>query len=110
LPNMPLPGTRQGGQLYDLMRDKHGITGAEMNALYTLAGFVGPKFIELNQAEGAASLGMRLKKIRAIHKEAIAKAARGELRYGTPDYDKLIDRITSLNEKMQEEMSDEMEP
>ena len=110
LPNMPLPGTRQGGQLYDLMRDKHGITGAEMNALYTLAGFVGPRFIELDQAEGAASLGMRLKKIRAIHKEAIAKAARGELRYGTPDYDKLIDRITSLNEKMQEEMSDEMEP
>lgn len=95
-PNIPLPLNRQGDKVYDLIRNKHGITGDEMDWGTTVLQMVGPKVYAINQQEAAAKLGLQIRGIVRDYRTAMVKAARDEMRYEAPDYDAMHEKQAQL--------------
>lgn len=103
-PNMPLPYNRQGDKLSDLLREKHGISGSEVEWGWPLLNMVGPKVFELDDKERSAQIGVQQRAILGEYRRAIRKLALDENRYANPNHDKVIEQQADLIARMMKEM------
>lgn len=103
-PNVPLPFNRQGDKVYDLLREKHGVTGSEMEWGSTILNMVGPKIVPLDMREREAQAGMAIAGIVHSYQSAMRKLALNEGRYGSPDMESVHEKQAKLVADMLEKI------
>jgi hypothetical protein len=99
-PNIPLPLNRGGEKVYDLWREKHGITGSELDWGTNMLQMVGPKMVAIDVAERQTLQAREMVRISKDFRAGISRLARDEMRYANPDYEKIQDKQAQLIEEM----------
>lgn len=101
-PGIPLPLNTKGDKVADLLREKHGITGGEMEWGLDVLGMVGPKIVALDGNERNAQMGIATAAIVRDYRAAVAKLARDEARYANPKdvSEKQAELIADMLEKI----------
>ena len=104
LPNIPVPGTRQFDSVVDILRERHGMTGAEYNNTLKILSMIGPKIIQGDPQEQKALQGVEIKKLYKEYTSAMFAAGFQEMRNGHPDQAKIQERVAELNGRFLEKL------
>jgi len=110
LPNIPYPGSRHFGTLLDVLRDKHGITGAETNGTLKVLSIFGPKIYANDLKEEKAVQGIVISKLWREYSTEMRAIANREYRFGDPDKAKVQADIKALNDRFLAKMKDIQSP
>ena len=104
-PNIPLPLNRQGDKVYDIVRDKHGIGGGEMEWGAEILRMVGPKIYAFDSRDAQVGTGVAVAAIVREYRTAITKLAREENRYANPDIERVREKQADLVARMIEKIN-----
>jgi hypothetical protein len=110
LPNIPVPGTRQFDTLTDVLRDKHGLTGAPMNSTLKILSMIGPKLYANDIGEEKAIQGILITKLYREYTTEMRSIANQERRFGTPDDAEVRERIDTLNQRFLKKLAEIQKP
>jgi hypothetical protein len=94
--------------IYDMYRDKEGLVGNDINHMYAVSRYFGSRLYQRNASEDNYTRSLEIKAMQREFRAGIAKLARSEARYGTPDWDEVQEQQQEMAARFMEKVNKKM--